>query len=208
MRHRSRSRSNSSSSMGGDVSNGSVNDRNNNDHHHHGRWSQMEELEEVFKKFDANGDGKISAAELGSILGGLGYRATEEELRKMMEEVDKDGDGYIDLQEFIELNTKGVDSTQALACLRDAFSVYDIDGNGSISAEELHQVMRSLDEDCSIDECRRMISGVDCDGDGTISFDEFKKMMLRGSRFEIDEAVEEESHRDRDLDDDDRRSSL
>ncbi|CAN0841921.1 Probable calcium-binding protein CML25 [Linum grandiflorum] len=119
-----------------------------------------DELELVFKKFDVNGDGKISASELGSIMSSLGQKASEEELQKMITEFDADGDGFIDFKEFVEL-------------------IYDIDGNGSITAEELHKVMGSLGEDCSIAECRKMISGVDNDGDGTIDFEEFKMMMLR-----------------------------
>ena len=144
--------------------------------------AQIAELEQVFKKFDVNGDGKISSSELGAIMGSLGQPSTEDELEKMIKEVDADGDGFIDLSEFIELNTKGVDSNEVLENLKDAFSVYDIDGNGSISAEELHEVLRSLGDDCSIAECRKMISGVDCDGDGMISFEEFKLMMMMGSR--------------------------
>lgn len=139
-----------------------------------------EELEQVFKKFDVNGDGKISSSELGSIMGSLGHRPTEDELEKMIVEVDADGDGFIDLQEFIELNTKGIDSAELMENLKDAFSVFDIDKNGSITADELQNVLGSLGEDCSLGECRRMIAGVDQDGDGMISFDEFKVMMMMG----------------------------
>uniref|UniRef100_A0A7N0VAJ1 EF-hand domain-containing protein n=1 Tax=Kalanchoe fedtschenkoi TaxID=63787 RepID=A0A7N0VAJ1_KALFE len=146
--------------------------------------SQVEELQQVFRKFDVNGDGKISATELGCIIRSLGQSPTEEELMKMVRVVDKDGDGFIDLDEFIELNTKDVGSDEALQSLREAFSVFDIDGNGSITAEELHKVLRGLGEDCSVAECRKMISGVDVDGDGMISFDEFKIMMDTGSRYE------------------------
>ncbi|XP_062154894.1 probable calcium-binding protein CML25 [Alnus glutinosa] len=143
------------------------------------------ELEQVFRRFDVNGDGKISSSELGSIMGSLGHPATEEELDKMIKEVDADGDGHIDLQEFVELNTKGVDSDEALENLKVAFSVYDIDGNGLISAEELHEVLKSLNDDCSLAECRRMINGVDRNGDGMISFEEFKVMMMKGSRLDL-----------------------
>lgn len=144
--------------------------------------AQIAELEQVFKKFDVNGDGKICSSELGSIMGSLGQPATQEELQNMIKEVDADGDGYIDLDEFIELNTKGVDSDEVLENLKDAFSVYDIDGNGSITAEELHEVLKSLGDDCSLADCRKMITGVDKNGDGMISFDEFKVMMMSGSR--------------------------
>ncbi|KAA8532509.1 hypothetical protein F0562_032675 [Nyssa sinensis] len=147
-----------------------------------------EELKQVFKKFDVNGDGKISSSELGSIMGSLGHKATDEELETMIKEVDADGDGFIDLNEFIELNTKDIDSDEVLENLKEAFSVFDMDKNGSISAEELLNVLRSLGEDCSIAECRKMISGVDCDGDGMICFEEFKMMMMMGSRFDAIES--------------------
>ncbi|XP_023551072.1 probable calcium-binding protein CML25 [Cucurbita pepo subsp. pepo] len=145
--------------------------------------AQLAELQQVFKKFDVNGDGKICSSELGSIMRSLGQAATEEELQSMIEEVDADGDGYIDLHEFIELNTKDVDSEEVLANLKDAFSVYDMDGNGSITAEELQEVLKSLGDECSLADCRKMITGVDKNGDGMICFDEFKvMMMMSGSR--------------------------
>ncbi|XVE85479.1 hypothetical protein DITRI_Ditri17bG0093700 [Diplodiscus trichospermus] len=143
---------------------------------------QLKELEQVFQKFDVNGDGKISSSELGSIMGSLGQLPSEEELQKMIKEFDSDGDGFVSFEEFVELNTKGVDSEEVLENLKDAFSVYDIDGNGSISAEELQEVLKSLGDECSIAECRQMISGVDNDGDGMIDFEEFKVMMMAGAR--------------------------
>jgi calcium-binding protein CML len=150
---------------------------------------QVEELEQVFKKFDVNGDGKISSAELHSFWKKLGHEASEEELQRMITEFDADGDGFIDLQEFVALNTQGVDTNEVMENLKDAFSVYDIDGNGSISAEELHKVMASLGEPCSMAECRKMISGVDRDGDGMIDFEEFKVMMMMGARWDSMDAL-------------------
>ncbi|KAM2568683.1 hypothetical protein TB2_008885 [Malus domestica] len=86
----------------------------------------------------------------------------------MFSKVDSDGDGFINFKEFVELNTKGVDFVEALENPKDAFSVYDIDRNVSISTEELYKVLRSLGDECLIDECRKMIGGVDSDGDGMI----------------------------------------
>ncbi|QCE01207.1 polcalcin Ole e 3 [Vigna unguiculata] len=57
--------------------------------------------ERIFKRFDANGDGQISAAELGEALKALGS-VTPEEVQRMMEEIDTDGDGYISHEEFTE----------------------------------------------------------------------------------------------------------
>ncbi|CAA6654107.1 unnamed protein product [Spirodela intermedia] len=132
------------------------------------RRTPREELQIVFAKYDSNGDGKISSSELAAVLESLGGRR-------------RDGDGFISINEFVELNTANVRPTDALEDLRDAFSVFDLDRDGSISADELARVLGKLGESASVAQCRRMIDGVDRDGDGLISFDEFKIMMTSGS---------------------------
>lgn len=56
--------------------------------------------ERIFKHFDTNGDGKISADELGDALKALGCVSTEE-VKFMMEEIDTDSDGFISYEEYI-----------------------------------------------------------------------------------------------------------
>ncbi|KAL8034388.1 hypothetical protein ABFX02_12G025100 [Erythranthe guttata] len=96
----------------------------------------------------------------------------------MMTELDTDGDGFIDIVEFRKFNRGG--DADADAELKEAFDMYDKDKNGQISASELHAVLRSLGENCSVKDCGRMIESFDVDGDGSINFDEFKKMMTGG----------------------------
>ncbi|GMH04356.1 hypothetical protein Nepgr_006195 [Nepenthes gracilis] len=98
----------------------------------------------------------------------------------MMSEMDKDGDGYIDLYEFADFHKRsggGDGANGNTEELRDAFAMYDKDKNGLISARELHSVLKSLGENCSLKDCSRMISSFDIDGDGFVNFEEFKKMM-------------------------------
>ncbi|KAK1274830.1 putative calcium-binding protein CML25 [Acorus gramineus] len=57
---------------------------------------------------------------------------------------DSDGDGFIDLGEFMELNTRDVDDAATLEDLREAFAVFDVNCDGSISAEELHMVLKKV----------------------------------------------------------------
>ncbi|KAF7816469.1 putative calcium-binding protein CML18 [Senna tora] len=139
-----------------------------------------DEVRKIFNKFDKNGDGKISCAELKEMMLTLGSKTTSEEVRRMMEEIDKNGDGYIDIKEFADFHINdGKDGVDVTKELRDAFDLYDLDKNGVISASELHSVLKKLGEKCSLSDCRRMISSVDADGDGNVNFEEFKKMMTR-----------------------------
>uniref|UniRef100_A0ACD5TPS4 Uncharacterized protein n=1 Tax=Avena sativa TaxID=4498 RepID=A0ACD5TPS4_AVESA len=153
----------------------------------------MAELEQVFQRYDANGDGKISADELASVLCALGAPPGPGEVQSMMEEMDADRDGFVDLREFAAFHCGpcqagggGADAkeqeAESEAELKEAFRMYDADHNGLISARELHRVLRQLGDKCSVADCSRMIRSVDADGDGSVNFEEFKKMMGGGGR--------------------------
>ena len=65
----------------------------------------------------------------------------------------------------------------------EAFWVFDANGNGHITAEELRAVMEAIlgAEGCSLDDCRRMIGGVDADSDGFFGFQDFARMMMNAT---------------------------
>ena len=52
--------------------------------------------------------------------------------------------------------------------LREAFKVFDRDGTGTISKDELRHVMKSLGENLTEEEIDEMLKMADKDGDGTI----------------------------------------
>merc|ERR1719389_1127917 len=61
--------------------------------------------------------------------------------------------------------------------LRAAFSVFDKDGSGKVTADELGMVMEECGEAVTEAEISEMIKDVSVDG--TIDFDEFKAIMTR-----------------------------
>ncbi|EME27820.1 calmodulin isoform 2 [Galdieria sulphuraria] len=65
---------------------------------------------------------------------------------------------------------------------REAFTLFDKDGDGNITVKELGTVVRSLGQSPTEAELREMIAEVDKDGNGTIDFQEFLDLMSRHMR--------------------------
>ena len=62
--------------------------------------------------------------------------------------------------------------------LKEAFNVFDADGNGFISAQELMSVLNNIGESVTDEEIDLMINEADLDGDGQMDWDEFVKIMM------------------------------
>uniref|UniRef100_A0A8B9LPE2 Calmodulin n=1 Tax=Astyanax mexicanus TaxID=7994 RepID=A0A8B9LPE2_ASTMX len=66
---------------------------------------------------------------------------------------------------------------------KEAFSLFDKDGDGTITTKELGTVMRSLGQNPTEAELQDMINEVDMireadiDGDGQVNYEEFVQMM-------------------------------
>ena len=66
---------------------------------------------------------------------------------------------------------------EQIAEFKEAFLIFDKDGDGSISTNELGTVMRSLGQCPTEDELKIIIEEVDEDSSGTIDFKEFLGLM-------------------------------
>ena len=92
---------------------------------------------------------------------------------------DKDGDESIDFKEFIcglSITCYGTEEDK----LRWAFNMYDVDRSGSITEQELVEIVRSLckmtgeeDDDKPKQIAENLFLKMDGDGDGVVTMDEF-----------------------------------
>ena len=149
-------------------------------------------LREAWALFDVDRTEEITTEELGKVeesarivrdhhfvqvLRKHGFRPSERELESMLKSVDKNShdSGGIDFDEFIELlvnHGRNIDEDIA-----KSFSVFDIDGDGLITEDELQTTMNSLGEPMNEKEVKAMIAEADLDGDGKINFKEFQILM-------------------------------
>lgn len=61
--------------------------------------------------------------------------------------------------------------------LKQAFEMFDEDGSGVISADEIKSVLGLASDQTMNDKINEIIRQVDVNGDGEVSFEEFKEMM-------------------------------
>ncbi|KAG1874981.1 calmodulin [Suillus subluteus] len=90
--------------------------------------------------------------------------------------------GSIDLGTTHSLKVLLCDFLEQISEFKEAFSLFDKDGDGTITTKELGTVMRSLGQNPTEAELQDMINEVDADGNGTIDFPEFLTMMARKMR--------------------------
>lgn len=137
--------------------------------------SELDCLKEAFSLFDADHDGEITVHELGRVMRNHGLNPTDDELKDMIRNVDKNSNGAIDFNEFIEMMVRR--DAKVEEDVMHAFRVFDRDGDGYISVEELRLTMNNLGEPLTDHEVRSMIEEADLDGDGRINFQEFARLM-------------------------------
>ncbi|KAJ8308903.1 hypothetical protein KUTeg_013777 [Tegillarca granosa] len=98
---------------------------------------QIAEFKEAFSLFDKDGDGTITTKELGTVMRSL-------------------GNGTIDFPEFLTMMARKMKDTDSEDEIREAFKVFDKDGNGFISAAELRHVMTNLGEKLTDEELSQL----------------------------------------------------
>lgn len=184
------------------------------------RFLSISVLRKAFESFDSQKTGSISTETVAEILRLMGQPFNRETLEEMITEVDEDKSGRLEFEEFIILAAKFIveDDEEArkwLMCLLDfpadapanttfcfiklsvqkelkeAFRLYDKEGNGFIPTSCLKEILRELDDQLSNADLDGMIQEIDSDGSGTVDFDgkrdnasRFSKdlLQLRGSK--------------------------
>ena len=81
------------------------------------------------------------------------------------------GNGTIDFPEFLTMMARKMKDTDSEEEIKEAFRVFDKDGNGYISAAELRHVMTNLGEKLTDEEVDEMIKEADIDGDGQVNYE-------------------------------------
>ena len=98
---------------------------------------QIAYFKEAFILVDRDGDGIILSAEIGTVFRMVGQNPTQAELADMVSECDGDTIEFPEVCTFLARKVKDNDAEEEF---KEAFRVFDKDGNGFTSASELRHM--------------------------------------------------------------------
>lgn len=139
---------------------------------------ETKELEIIFRSLDTDGNGQLDRAELiagyNQLKGSAGTK-TSAEIEAEVDSIlnaDFDGNGMIDINEFVAV-AMNRDVLLSEDKMKQAFKMFDIDGDGSIDVTELRRLVGNISDAA----WKVIISEVDKDGNGVVDYSEFKAML-------------------------------
>ena len=137
--------------------------------------NEIKDLKRIFGAFDKEKNGQISFEELKQgLLQVKPNFANDREIFELFKSIDVDKNGKIDYTEFLA-STLQKKSYLRIERLFEAFSLFDKDGSGKITRNEIMQVLR-LEKEQEI-EVAKIMELADKDKDGAIDYKEFLLLM-------------------------------
>lgn len=141
----------------------------------------LHDLHQTFTQLDDDEDGTISISEFRRAWKEMGV-ACPEDVEQLFQDLDMDGNGRMDYTEFVAACMDRKMRTQEELCWA-AFRVFDLDNDGSISFQEMHQVLMSASiqeafDDSVLEQLWRQLTGQELGKDppghdGVVDFDHF-----------------------------------
>ena len=139
----------------------------------------MADIKQTFEQFDTSGEERIKCSQLKFAIRALGFEPKKEEINKIIEQIDKNNTGFISYEDFVSLMAKRFTEKDTNDEIMKAFQLFNSDGTGGISFENLKRVAKELGENLSDDELKEMITEADRDGDGIVNSQEFLRIMKK-----------------------------
>merc|ERR1712002_1228878 len=115
------------------------------------------------------------------ILKSMGVKVEKDDMDNYSSEVDEAESGKFTFPMFCQVAAKFMiedDEEQMKEELKEAFRIYDKEGQGFITNDVLKEILREIDPTLTEGDLDNIIEEVDEDGSGTMDFDEFQEMMM------------------------------
>ncbi|XP_071540077.1 troponin C-like [Panulirus ornatus] len=141
----------------------------------------MHVLRKAFATVDKLKRGYVEAKDLEGMFNNMGTAFDVEDLNETIKRVDIDQDGKINFDKFVIIasNFLQEDDEETITNeLKEAFRLYDKEGNGYITTQTLKEILKELDNKLSDSDLNEIISEIDEDGKGKVDFEGFRELMI------------------------------
>ena len=142
---------------------------------------KLQELKAAFSLFDIDNDGKISMDELSFIFQEIGFELNNTELSQIINNASFTGEkkNYISFEDFCSVMNTKMSDTETEQELKEAFKIFDSEGNGFISIEQLKYILNNICAVLSIEEVDELINFVKKDEGGEhIDYNHFINLIF------------------------------
>lgn len=139
-----------------------------------------QEILEVFELFDSDNSGTVDRKQLKLMVRVLGYEPRKDQLARMLIQCGvAQRATEIKYEEFYSLIAMIMNEKDIQEEMMRAFNLFDVDGTGKISLDNLRSVAEQLGEKMSDTELQEMIREADMDNDGQVNATEFVRVMKK-----------------------------
>lgn len=132
----------------------------------------------VIKGQDEEDDDVILSKDLGNVLRSLGQNLSNMEIMDMINELGDEVNGKkITFEKFLQAISPKMREITIQEEIKEAFGVFDKDGNGTVSLNEFRSVLSVAVPNISEVELTEMLNDMDVNHDGCFEYSEFADLM-------------------------------
>jgi len=142
--------------------------------------SQVQEFKEAFNMIDQDRDGFISNDDLRDMLASLGQVMKDDEIDAMI----KEAPGAINFTMYLTLMGEKLNGTDPEDVIKNAFKCFDPDNTGVINEDHMRELLMSMGERFTEEECDEMFNEASVDKKGDFNYIEYVRLIKHGPKEE------------------------
>ncbi|XP_047981114.1 probable calcium-binding protein CML16 [Salvia hispanica] len=145
--------------------------------------NQLNQLRDIFARFDMDHDGSLTQLEMAALLRSLGLKPSGDQIHSLLANMDANRNGSIEFDELVAAILPDINEEVLLNQdqLIELFRSFDRDGSGYITAAELAGQMAKMGHALTYRELSDMMQEADTNGDGVLSLHEFVTIMAKSA---------------------------
>jgi len=139
---------------------------------------QIQEFKEAFNMIDQNKNQIVDKEDLAEIYASLGKDHPDDYLQAMLD----DAPGPINFTMFLTMFGEKLNGTDPEDVIKNAFQCFDEDGSGKIDEQHLRDLLCSMGDRFTKEQCDVLFKDAPIDDDGKLNYAEFTKILKHGTK--------------------------